>query len=1285
MKRFVVLGAMFTAVMLLSGAAAYAYVPEGKSKEAAKGGPSLKRIKPEGEPREIIFKLKPAYRENSGSVAALLRADPGKVQMVYRPESVIKKYMKKNNIKIRTDGSCPFMGKTYKREESKGLDKAIFSEASKDPEFEFFCSTYKVKLPLGMSAGEAISLIKNKMGDRIVYIEPNAVVTAQMVPHDPLYPQQWSHQNMRSELAWDPLYSGQNVTIAIIDTGVDYNHEDLAANMWHNPGEIGIDGEGHDKSTNNNDDDGNGYIDDVYGYDFYNNDADPKDDFGHGTHCAGIVGAVINNSPVPLGIAGVCPTAKIMAIKFLSITGAGSLDGGVNSIVYAADNGAKVISNSWGASGTYASLQEAVDYAYGKGCFVVAAAGNYATQNIGSPANCQNAFAVGAIDSNSAKAGFSNFGPKVDVAAPGAGIISTMPQYHVTMNDWGYGLNYASMSGTSMACPQVAGQAALILSRYPYYSPYRIANMIRSGAVADIVSDQYVGTGRVDLYNTFSNDKASFDMMAARITSPEYYEPVYPSSAPVSGTAKGRRYTLAYANMPYSKEWIVFAQKQGQVSDGLLGEIPASRLDTGLYFVKLTVTDPGGAILSHETRFFMDKQILPGWPQQIDAAGGYPNIDMSPACADFDNDGRKELLAWQVANFNHRGVKAYLWSFDGKLIPGWPKTIMGATPPDSGYPSNGKFYTTPAVRDLDGDRDLEVVFPIPEGGVTVMHAWHHDGSYLSGWPVIIDPAGRGSNPCYPRNAAIGDINGDGQPEVVVTVQWMENSQSEYHTFEAYAFNKNGQLLSGWPVSYDHIKDYSGSWLVNNLSDPALADINNDGCDDIIFAYSDGDFICVTTALDGRTAAVLAGWPSHIRHVAGNTLKGITDPGGGGDGPPIRKPWSNAPKGIAVRDVNNDGNKEVFFITGQLGIICGMDKDGNDLPGWPKDVAGGGVRSSLSLADMDNDGDLEILAHERADGGRFYIYHHDGSLLAEWNEGDPVSMEGNIIDIMPFYADPVIGDIDGDAAQEIVITTYFGHILKAFDVTGNIKPGFPKQLSWPGEKWYVQCTPTLADLDNDGKTELIIGDSQGKVYAWRFGNADPAMVQWPMYGINLGRTYFNPLLPLAVSVSPNPGYPTQEFTISGHYFGARSPNSSVELNFRGYGMNAQATSWNDSMIKFLIPISNLPQEGTYSATVVTPRGRSNTLNFTLIRPVINSLSLVSGKANTDVTITGTNFGATQGSGTVKFGSTTAAVVPGGWSNISITCKVPAIASGQTYQVTVTIAGCVSNPKNFRVTR
>ncbi|HZL65078.1 MAG TPA: S8 family serine peptidase [Thermoleophilia bacterium] len=338
----------------------------------------------------------------------------------------------------------------------------------------------------------------------VQYVEPDYVVTvdAAVTPNDTFFSSLWGMSQISAPLAWGTSTGSADVVVADIDTGVDYAHPDLAANMWHNPGEI---------AGNGIDDDGNGYVDDVYGIDpaYPSSISDPTDHNGHGTHTSGTMAAVGNNG---IGVTGVCWTARIMALEFMNSSGSGYTSDAVTCVNYVTSEkvhyGVNVVAAncSWGGSGYSQTRHDAIASAGNAGIAFVCAAGNGGLDGVGDnndvtptyPASydCANIIAVAATDSSDALASFSNWGPaSVDLAAPGVGILSTVPSFN---NATGY----ASWSGTSMATPHVTGAIALRAAAYPSESVATRISAIESSVdpVAALVGKVATG-GRLDVAN----------------------------------------------------------------------------------------------------------------------------------------------------------------------------------------------------------------------------------------------------------------------------------------------------------------------------------------------------------------------------------------------------------------------------------------------------------------------------------------------------------------------------------------------------------------------------------------------------------------------------------------------------------------------------------------------------------------------------------------------------------------------------------------------------------------
>lgn len=344
---------------------------------------------------------------------------------------------------------------------------------------------------------------KNLLASGLVeYIEPNYILHALAAPNDPELSKLWgmhsaSDIDIDAPEAWSFTTGSDSVVVGVIDTGIDANHPDLADNIWRNSGEI---------PGNGLDDDHNGYVDDVFGWNALNPASAPFDDNGHGTHCAGTIGATGNNGR---GVVGVNWRVKLMALKFLDSSGSGSLADAIETIDYAVAMrkrgvNIRVLSNSWGGGAYARSLESAIERARNAGILFVAAAGNESNDNDSNPTypagyEVENVISVAAIDQNGNLASFSNYGAAtVDVAAPGVAVYSTKP-----------GNAYQNLSGTSMATPHVSGVAALVAAHEPALSVSDLVTRIRSTVKTLPSLTGVVGAGGiVSAFNALTNQRA---------------------------------------------------------------------------------------------------------------------------------------------------------------------------------------------------------------------------------------------------------------------------------------------------------------------------------------------------------------------------------------------------------------------------------------------------------------------------------------------------------------------------------------------------------------------------------------------------------------------------------------------------------------------------------------------------------------------------------------------------------------------------------------------------------
>ncbi len=483
----------------------------------------------------------------------------------------------------------------------KRIDRAIFGKTSKKGSFASMSTdTSQIyKITFSNTNGTDIKAIAEefKRDPSVAYAEPNYLFVINKSPNDPYYDRQWGLEKICASKGWDSTIGDPGIIIAVVDTGVDYTHPDLASNIWVNQDEI---------PGNGIDDDGNGFIDDVRGWDFVSvppdrvapgedpgpEDNDPMDFVGHGTHVSGIAAGRSNNS---IGTAGMSWDCKIMPVRagYAASDGWGYLeyyDAG-RAVMYAADNGANIINMSWGGLEDDDFIRESIEYARSKGCVLVASAGNVESEYAELPyypAYYPGVVSVAATDDDDMLSiwnfyVFSNFGSWVDVCAPGTYILSTLP-----------GKTYGYYSGTSMSAPFVCGLAALVKARYPYMTSDQVIERILD--TADNIDGKNpgflagkLGSGRINAFRALGSVSISIDY-------PHYGECIgsevlIKGSADVEGF---KDYKIEYGVGGDPNIWNrVGGDHTMPVKSELLEKWDTSAL-SGDFTVRLTVTDISG-------------------------------------------------------------------------------------------------------------------------------------------------------------------------------------------------------------------------------------------------------------------------------------------------------------------------------------------------------------------------------------------------------------------------------------------------------------------------------------------------------------------------------------------------------------------------------------------------------------------------------------------------------------------------------------------------------------------
>lgn len=820
----------------------------------------------------------------------------------------------------------------------------------------------------------------------IEFAEPYYLNYVDYVPNDPMISSWYHLTNIEAYLAWDIIRgdSTDRSVIGIVDSGVYYDHPDLEDNMWINgPEDIDGDGRFTVADLNGLDDDGNGRVDDVVGYDLAMNDPDPAEPYPeHGTHVAGCATMVTDNG---YGGAAIGWAARIMAVKASTDFNPGSMSHGYAGIIYSVENGCHVVNCSWGRGGNPSQgEQNIINAAWQQGVVVVASAGNDNVSSPHYPSAYEHVISVASTGVGDIKSSFSNYGTTVDICAPGEGIFSTWDRN-----------SFASLQGTSMSSPIVAGVVALVRAANPTWGPDEAANrVINTADNIDRLNPNYVGmlgSGRVnaaaavgielmprldidDFEITLTlddgdgilNPSESFDLTVTLINTwadavgvtgvlRSDNQFIIEDSVSAFGNIPGQGGTANNVSDPYSVHvspdavigshelTLHVTDTDGYQRDlnitveisldqlGFPGSIPANIESPAIIFDfdsdndnEIVVSGADGNYYAFES----DGSLSPGWPQSVgtNAPGG-------AAIGDLDGNGDYEIVGIS------RSGDIYAWDPAGNVLAGFPYSISSIT------------YCTPVLADIDGNDDLEIITTgFSSRQVNVIN---HDGTVFGNWPYD------GTGPFY-GSAAVADIDNDDLPEIIAcgfdSLVHVWNGDKTYvsgfpvsiastsqtsaaiadidgdgylniviTTFsgEAYVFNHDGTILNGWPVT-------AGSVI---KSSPSLADVEPDGYLEILFG-SNGGLLYVKNWYGGNQP----GYPVDI----GSSISGS----------PV------------VGDINGDGGNDVIFGAGD-GEIYALDSDGQPLRNFPiLPSLGAPISASAALGDLDSDGDAEIVVGVR---------------------------------------------------------------------------------------------------------------------------------------------------------------------------------------------------------------------------------------------------------------------------------------------------------------------------------
>jgi len=866
------------------------------------------------------------------------------------------------------------------------------------------------------------------------------------------YPDQYGPKLMQADDAWDITTGSNDIILAVVDTGVDWQHPDLANQIWTNEDEI---------PDNGIDDDGNGYIDDIRGWDFAYNDNDPNDYLGHGTHCAGIIAAQTNNTQ---GMAGLCRDCKIMPITFVNPQSSTIAE----VLMYATNNGADVINSSWGTPWHDTILYNAINYASSNGAILVFAAGNSGQDVHYYHPHTEDIIMVSASDYNDEPTAWTNYGHWIDVAAPGDNVLSTRAEGKDMDNDGEHIVDdfYYYASGTSFSAPHVVGLIGLILSQHPEFGLEEVRQVLRNSAddIGETGWDEFSGYGRINAKRALE----IHDPCIAKISSPQNYENVNSTGAEyidIMGTASCQNatsYIIDYKPKD-SSNWIFLDLYFNPVIEGILSaNFNISDLEIGDYVLRLKVSHSNGK--TYEDRHLFKK----GYPQHH----GFPivhdyddyqystiNESNSHTLSDIDDDEKDEIFWGNCA-----------WDENGQMLDGWPlpydpssTSNLSSISIDDLFPE----YPGKEVVHLDYERNAGEPY-----SSIVIRIFTKDGTeILTGWPKLISEfSGELIDYLTP---IISDIDGDGDKEIIlglsidsspfITLKIWNKEGTEFGPTDALVMPHSERFYS----SILSIGDFDANPLTKEMG-----------------------------LLIGRSYPYPGFRYFNVFDFTKNTINEINQH----SYPSIGHREIN----LTVGNLNTNPNESPDCIvrvdsrSSELTVQCFVSSDENNttnnmvkstikteiLPGWPQpidlsDDIGFGSAAIPSIADINNDGELEIIL---AAGNNLFIFNKDGSIPPGWPKGTlagPDVIQNGAPDYL--VSQPIVADIDNDNQKEIIITGRFTGRIDCFEYDGSLCAGFP--IAIPG---YIPNTPALGDIDGDGQLELIVTDGTftlTRVYAF----------------------------------------------------------------------------------------------------------------------------------------------------------------------------------------------------------
>jgi|GEM_PF-3933255 len=1066
----------------------------------------------------VSFRATPKLPDECRFVVQLDREVAAKISDIQVPGGVAVKKRRKVSRKYIQDQTAALLGTSLETEpvfnaihqvenpgkKKRSRKKVPVNSQGMDSLIERLSNTFVIRAQGHKKCAAAYHQLKKDK--RVLSIAPDHEQVTTLVPNDPFYSSSgtwqqeyrdlWGLDSIHAEKAWD-IAQGENTVVAVVDSGVDMQHPDIAENIWKNPGETGV-VNGVDLATNGIDDDQNGFIDDVNGWNFVSNTNDPTDDNGHGTHVSGTIAAVGNNS---IGIIGVAPKAKIMPVKVLNDKGGGESSAVSQGIKYAVDMGADVINLSLGPGGRCLVdpvKEDALRYAAKNGVIVVIAAGNSSDDvAMSCPLGMMvedRPIVVSAHTPTSQLASFSNYGDFIDVSAPGGGdvdpnilpstyttnlssnILSLLAQKHESNIDYlnkdsfkkpfifGDQDRYSRLAGTSMATPHVAGVAAVLISRFPSLSILQLKRLMFSYAqdfgLPD--TDRFFGFGGVDLDRSIRDEQPK---PVGRL-----YMPIRADRSQLVqiygiATAKAfSNYEIFYAKTRDATEWSrtgVRLVSDGKVEkEGLLatwnaGVTRASRK----WCLKLVVRDQSGAESVAYYDYLLPASEKPGWPVAL-YEDDVPILASRLYGVDFNLDGKKEIFL--------RSFKGGGWEGDGLFI----------------LDSLGKF--------------------LPHFSPEESSHWTRVES------GILDQSDAGAGQIDDK--VFLNVNGDSRLEILTQRRktFRHDDRSVEFKYYVAAHDLDGNIQ---PFS-DQV-DFSFSSMIPSI-EPGQRDPN------LVFANSERFLLSDLRGqvLEQSTYSERADCGLRVDATPGNTIRNSYGLYAKNSQYFLRINQANGtlirefPVGIAsclselfmVRDLNGDRDPEIILIDFQSrldGALPGVfvyNSQGQLLPGWPYrlpvikfkvDDRGHEFESQttgsgrIEVADLNNDGRPEILFGTKVWApilGPKFVY--PSRQLMVLNLSGKEAFKKPIRFERQKFVDFVVEDLNHDGRKEIITSSNsldeMHAQLDVFSPTGGLI------------KWWTQMIPFVSmvgpplvtDLENDGRMEIGVhaGD---QIHLWTY--------------------------------------------------------------------------------------------------------------------------------------------------------------------------------------------------------